>query len=119
RRSSTVGRSRRRCRSHRLIHRRGCATRRQRTPWGPMTETAFQQIVTLITIVGTGVGTMLVQIYRENRNHRWEQEARDRTALELARTVTDAAGTLAAKLDVDTKDAKLTRAALQQAVAEV
>jgi hypothetical protein len=67
-----------------------------------VTEAAFQQLMTLITIVGTGVGTVLLQTYRENRNYRWAEkkriddkadatEERERVARVLAEKVTAAA----------------------------
>lgn len=44
----------------------------------------WQTLLTSITVVATGAGTVIAQIYRENRNHRWEVEERIRVAKELA-----------------------------------
>lgn len=45
-----------------------------------MTPDSFTQLTTLITIVGTGVGTVAIQIFRESRNRRWDLEDRERVA---------------------------------------
>jgi len=71
-----------------------------------MTDTA--QLIGLISaIVSTGAGTVIAQIYRENRNHRWEEqrrsqdkadakEERERVARELAaKVLTDSAAVAA------------------------
>lgn len=69
-----------------------------------MTEAGFTQLMTLISVVGTGVGTMLVQIYREGRRHRWEVEERARVAQALKEQVHQDAATLATKVLTDARE---------------
>jgi len=45
-----------------------------------VTSEAFTQISTIITIIGTGIGTLSIQMYRESRNRRWDLEDRQRVA---------------------------------------
>ena len=96
---------------------------------------------TMATVVGTGVGTVLVQIYRENRNRRWEREDRERVAGELAvkvkteadaiaaereriagqlaQKVTDEAAAIAAKVAAEANFARARGYHIQEAIAAV
>lgn len=67
--------------------------------------------MTVISVIGTGVGTLLAQIYREGRRHKWDEETRARIASELA-----------AKMHAEAEATRLaseeSRAALARSVAE-
>jgi hypothetical protein len=47
-----------------------------------MTPEAFAQMMTLMTVVGTGVGTVLLQVYREGRARKWAEADRQMHAAE-------------------------------------
>jgi len=69
----------------------------------------FQELVTLVSIVGTGIGTVLVQIYRENRNHRWEEKRRAEEKAEEKAERERVATDLAAKVEAETRHANQMR----------
>lgn len=82
--------------------------------------TDFTQLAGLITtIVGTGVGTVFLQIYRENRNHRWEEEKRLQQKAEDREERERVARELAEKLDRETRAADRTRAEIKQGIVDV
>lgn len=57
----------------------------------------FEQLMTVLAVVGTGVGTTLVQIYREHRNRKWQIEDTERARRDLAEQVKLAERDLAAR----------------------
>jgi len=93
--------------------------------------TDFTQLIGLISaIVGTGAGTVIAQIYRENRNHRWDEERRkeqkaDEDAKQKAQKAEEkdererVAREVATKLDRDAHAADLTRAEIKHGIAAV
>ena len=54
-------------------------------------------VTTMITVIATGVGTVSVQLFREARNHRWEEKAR----VDLAAKLSADSAALALKLAAD------------------
>lgn len=42
-----------------------------------MTINIDEHVATLITVVATGLGTVLAQLYREHRNHQWVIDERN------------------------------------------
>jgi hypothetical protein len=64
-----------------------------------MESATFNQVMTLITVVGTGVGTVLLQMWREARNRRWAMEDRQILAAELAAKTKHDHDVLAANLE--------------------
>lgn len=82
--------------------------------------TDFTQLASLITtIVGTGVGSVFLQIYRENRNHRWDEEKRQQQRVEDREERDRIARELAAKQDRDIRAADVTRAEIKQGIVDV
>lgn len=78
----------------------------------------FEQMMTLVAVVGTGVGTTLIQIYRESRNRRWDIEDRELARREIADKLTTAEHALAAKLVQAERDLAVQTAAAQRVLVE-
>jgi len=58
-------------------------------------------LLTMVTVVLTGTGTVMVQLFRENRNHRWDQKERELLAAKLLIDNNTVAAALAKKLAED------------------
>jgi hypothetical protein len=84
-----------------------------------MTEIAFNQFMTICTVIGTGVGTVLIRMWQEGRQHTWDVEDRARTARDLEHKVQLEHDLLAMKLEVERQAAEKFRDTATAALHEV